>query len=308
MTKSQENKLSAYEAVDTCLSLDENQPIWTSLEPFVDLVTQFRMCKGRIYEIAIAQNHIITGTTKDKSEVRTALEEAIIKVINAVVAYAISITDTNLEETISYSVRQIRVSRDTGLVEIAANVYNIAFPLRQHLPTFYVTEADVVLVQTLADNFRQQVGIPRHEKVIIKGATYNLMQEFAQADEILNKKIDKMILVFRPAHPNFVKKYFDAREIINLGIRHSGPVGRLTGTVYKAGTQVPLSNATIRVPGKNRQTKTDDNGNYVLVFRKKTTITLQVTLEGYQTYPSAEITIKPGDQINLKIELEPIEI
>ena len=303
MTGPQENALSAYEAVDLCLSGEANQPIWSDLPPFVDLVTQFRTCKSQIYEIAISQNHITTGAAKDKAEARTLLEEAIIKVINAVVAYAISIGDSNLEETISYSIREIRIARDTVLVDIAGNVYNIAYPLRDHLPTFYVTEADIVLVQTLADAYKQQIAVPRQERVLIKGFTSDLKQKFTEINDLLDNKIDKMILVFRPDHPNFVQNYFDSREIIDLGIRHIGQVGRLSGTVYKAGTQIPLANALIKVVGKNRWTKSDINGNYTLIFRKKITFTIEITLEGYQTYSSTEITITPAQKKDLNFEL-----
>jgi hypothetical protein len=304
MTGPQENALSAYEAVDLCLSGEANQPIWSDLPPFVDLVTQFRTCKSQIYEIAISQNHITTGAAKDKAEARTLLEEAIIKVINAVVAYAISIGDSNLEETISYSIREIRIARDTVLVDIAGNVYNIAYPLRDHLPTFYVTEADIVLVQTLADAYKQQIAVPRQERVLIKGFTSDLKQKFTEINDLLDNKIDKMILVFRPDHPNFVQNYFDSREIIDLGIRHIGQVGRLSGTVYKAGTQIPLANALIKVVGKNRQIKTDASGKFSIFFRIKGICTLQVELEGYKRFTTEPITIKPGDLINLKIELE----
>ena len=303
MTGPQENALSAFEAVDLCLSDKANEPIWTPLEPFVDLVTRFRTCKSQIYEIAISQNHITTGAAKDKAEARTLLEEAIIKVINAVVAYAISIGDTNLEETISYSVREIRITRDTVLIDIAGNVYNIAYPLREHLPTFYVTEADIVLVQTLADAYKQQIAIPRHEKVVSKGFTSDLKQKFTEINDLLDNKIDKMILVFRPDHPNFVQNYFDSREIIDLGIRHIGQVGRLSGTVFKAGTQIPLANALIKVVGKNRWTKSDINGNYKLIFRKKITFTIEITLDGYQTFTSIEITITPAQKKDLNFEL-----
>ena len=67
-------------------------------------------------------------------------------------------------------------------------------------------------------------------------------------------------------------------------------IGRITGTVLQAVTLIPLHNALIEVIGTQRVTKTDDKGFFTLTYRKKSFVTLRITLEGHNTYTSQLIT------------------
>jgi len=53
--------------------------------------------------------------------------------------------------------------------------------------------------------------------------------QFAEADEILHKEIDKHMEHLREDYPQFYEEYFDARRIRHAGIRHR-PDAKKDGT------------------------------------------------------------------------------
>jgi hypothetical protein len=308
MNDIQENKLSAYEAVEKTLNTDEHKAIWTPVPYFSDLVTQFHTCISDIHALALIQARRITGYAKSKEEARVKLENAILKVCNAAIAYAIIISDSKLKGSVSYSISKVHNARDNDLTNIAGNVYDITYPLRESLVNYQISEADITIIPTLKDKLLQIIAQPRAVKVESKNATEALKLKFAETDSLLYDKLDNVIKIFKPDYPGFVEQYFHARLIINLGVRHTGEkVARIKALVLKAGTQIPLTYAMVTILGTKRFTKTDANGKFSFFFRIRGIYTLQVELDGYKRHTSEPITIKPGDEINLKIELEPNE-
>jgi hypothetical protein len=308
MNDIQENKLSAYKAVVTVLNTDEHKAIWTPHPNFTELVTQLSTCISDIYDLSSIQATRITGYALAKQEARLNLENAIIKVCYSAVAYAIITGDSILKESVGYTPSHLHKSRDNDLTVIAGNVYDITYPLRESLVNYHITEADITIIPTLKDQLLQIIAEPRAVKVESKNATGALKLKFTEADALLYDKLDHVIKIFKPGHPDFVEQYFHARIIINLGVRHTGEkVARINGIILKAGTTIPLPVAHVSINGTKRHTKTDTNGKFNFFFRIKGTYTLQVELEDYKRYTTEPITIKPGDQINLKIELGPIE-
>jgi hypothetical protein len=113
-------------------------------------------------------------------------------------------------------------------------------------------------------------------------------------------------MIYEVSHiTNYVRNYFDDHINVDLSVSQTGKqVDYITGSVFQSGTQTPLANAIVRIVGRNRQTKTDENGKFSFIFRVKGTCTLQVILEGYKTYTLNPINITSSSQINLYIELE----
>jgi hypothetical protein len=306
MTDRQENKLSAYEAIEKILNKDTNRAIWTPVAQFGGLVTQFETSITDIHSLAAMQSNIITGIATFKANLRGNLINAMIKVINGVAAYAIFSDDTELLESVGYNYSDLRNSRDNALAETATTVYGIAYPIRSSLTGYLVTEADITLIETLKIQFLDNLAEPRAAKVEIKGVTHDLKLKFTEADALLRDKMDRTILIFKPSHPDFVENYIDARSIIDLGVRHTGKQsGRITGTVLQAGTLIPLQNASVEVVGTMRTTKTDVNGYFSLIFYTNATRIIRVTLENHGIYTSNSLQINPGDVINLNIQLQP---
>lgn len=78
--------------------------------------------------------------------------------------------------------------------------------------------ADVTLVQTLSDSFKEQIAIPRHEKVLNKGYTADLRQKFAETDEILSQKRSTKTDINVNFTPISAKKHSSPSASLSLSI------------------------------------------------------------------------------------------
>jgi hypothetical protein len=186
-------------------------------------------------------------------------------------------------------------------------VHDSAWPIRVALAARHITEAEISRVSTLRDQFIELIPEPRTGLIISMTATLDLKNKMREMDAHL-KRMDKIILMFEVASPTLIEHYNRAREIIDLGVRHTGKqAGRVSGTVLQAGTLIPLQNASVMVVGTMRKTKTDANGHFSLIFRTKSVRIVRVTVDGHQIYTSNTLQINPGDVINLNIQLPPVE-
>jgi hypothetical protein len=308
MTDPQENKRSTYLAVFKILNADTHKTIWQDDADFTALVTQFENYITDINTIRAIQEQDNTGIALLKADVRARLTNALVKVINGVVAHAIYTDNVELQNTVNYSIGDLQTSRDSILADKAGVVYDTAWPIRAALVTRRIPEADITLIDTLKQQFLQLIPEPRTGIIETSTATDDLQNKFKQTDDLLNLKLDKTILIYRPEFPDFITKYFKARSIVDYGVRHTSiKSGYITGTVLDSITKLPLPNATVSIIGTKRTVKTDADGKFSFLFRKKGTPSLQVEFDGKKLYKGEPTTILPGDQINLNIELEPNE-
>ncbi len=304
MTDRQENKISSYLAVDTFFKRPESTAIWSADTDFSGLVAHFQSIITEILGIQAIQEKDKSGATIRKSDLRTSLESAVLKVVRAAVAHALLINDPDLLAAVDYNIRDLQLARDSALLGIATVVYDAAWPIRTDLTTRHITEDDITLVSTLRDQFLAIIPEPRNNIILTTTATVDLKNKIIEMDNHL-RLIDRVIYMFQAGHPDFIDQYTRAREIIDLGHRSTGKqVGRITGTVLEAGTLIPLQNALVEVLKTKRAAKTNEQGQFTFIFRKKAFVTLRISLADHITFTSSLITVNPGNPIKLDIQLQ----
>jgi len=300
MTDVQENKLSMFEGAEIVLMDGEHRPIWSPVAKFAALVPQFQNLITDIHTLAMEQAEIITGYSAEKIETRAKLIGATMKVVHGVRTLAIFTDDTLLEESVNFTYSDLRNSRDNVLTDITGNVYGIAQPLTAGLAEYLVTEADIEIVNSLRTEFLGQIGQPRAAKVRSKNATEELARKFEETDVLLKEKMDRTIMIFKGANPRFVEKYFGAREVIDLGVRHTGQKeGKIWGTVRDSETQMPIDKALVRILATKRQIYTDAEGRYTFKFRKKGMPKIEASKDEYQNVTQGPVEIGPDMVVKL---------
>ena len=86
---------------------------------------------------------------------------------------------------------------------------------RKSMVPFGVTKAQVTDLLTSIDDFRELVGQPRliqSQANVAKKAVEELVEN---AVDILNKKMDKVMLQFKYSNPSFYEGYNRARVIVD---------------------------------------------------------------------------------------------
>lgn len=307
MTDSQENSLSRYEAVD--LIFGNNEEVYNHTDAFVAYVTEFKGNITEIHTVAGEQGEIRTGAAVDKSVVRDNLENATIKVKNGVRALGVFTGNNRLRDSASYADSELKSFRDNVLADHAGNIHKIASGVAAQLEPYFVTAADIQAVSTFQKQFLDLIATPRYETVLTKDATRTLKVLFRETDTLLREKIDPTILIFKPAYPEFVNNYFDARIIVDLGRRKTGgSTATVTGTVKHFETEEVLAGATVVVAETGQTALSDATGKFTLIIATPGNYQLRVEKAGFRTYTEDTMVIEAGFEYTIDFELEPEEV
>lgn len=218
MKDKQENKLSMYYAVQKVCSA--NSGVWSGLPAFVTAFADFETNIGKIEDALEAQEKNITGVSKDKDAIGTLMVEKALQVGGAVFAYASDINDLTLKGKVDFSRTELKRVRDSIATQRCQLIHDEANGVIGSLGSYGVTGTDLSDLQTKIDAFASAVAAPRTAITERKGATDEIAKFLRKCDSILKSKLDKLMNQFKVSAPRFYKLYFDARIIVDIGIRH----------------------------------------------------------------------------------------
>jgi hypothetical protein len=300
----QNRKLNAYGVVWKVLNEEEFKRVWQEVEPFAAYVNELDVLMGEISETAMVQIVDRSGTTNEKRQARVDLTEAMMKVIVGVRALGVFTDDPELESEIWFTRWSLEKARDSLLVERATLVYEKALPLKDELVRCRVSEGDILLVNTLKGKFRDLVPQPRWETIQRKGATTELKRLFKAVDDLLYDHIDLTVKIFDGVCEEYVRRYFYARMIVDIGVRHDDEKpGVLEGTVMIEGTEIPLKNVRVQIEGRKRVVKTNEEGWFKFWFKKRGLYRPVFELEEYEKKTGEEMEIGPGKRESVMVFL-----
>ncbi|MEZ5084331.1 MAG: carboxypeptidase regulatory-like domain-containing protein [Bacteroidales bacterium] len=301
MNDGQENKFTMYEA--TMAIMDEYEAIWTTVAAVSDItskITNIITDIGNFRQIQVADT---TGITIDKNAIKEDLIQATLKVINGLVAYAVVNDDNELRNRVNYTRSDLEYSRENILVDKARLIYETALPLAADLVAYLVAQEDIDAITNLLKDFEQALPEKRLAVTQSKYSTEAIRDKFREADGLLRNKLDKLILIFQPANPEFVSRYFNARIIIDLGIRHTTNKTIISGLVENKATQQPLSGVNVWILDKGLNCTTGPNGRFSIEVPEGGTYTVKAEKTGYATYTHDPVTIQKGTEAQIEIEL-----
>ena len=141
---------------------------------------------------------------------------------------------------------------------------------------------------------------PRSAKDQKATLTVNRDELFAQMDDILINQMDFLVKNFEQTHPDFVRKYRQARKIKDAAHTKT----QLKGVVTNKADGQPIKGATITIVELGISTKTRANGEYHFKPIDHGEFTVKVTATGFQDFEKDEVKIKMGEVNKLDIRLE----
>ncbi len=278
MNDLQEDKLSYYRAVTTFFNEDAVRSIWEGVDEFAELVSMAERLIEEIDEEVANQEEYSTGVAVEKKIARDEMVEAALKVVNGVRAHAVFKDNKELQQSIHFTKKKLVLARDNMVDDMAKVIYTIAYPLRNELGYCRITEEDIERLNQAEQKYSSLIPTTRIEIINRKSATENLKMKFEAMDDLLNNKINAVIQIFGPDHPEFVRGYFDSRRLVRTGIRHPG--ARLKGRVVKADTDEGIAEAKVVIRKLKRERMSDENGDFKFLFKKDREILLEVEIEG----------------------------
>jgi hypothetical protein len=213
MNSNQSNKLRAYQAVE--LVLETNQTTWAGLPAFVTAAGEF---SGVIAEIlALAQTQASReGAANEKAYALEALGDAAFEVGAALHAYAVTAQDFALEGRVDFSRSTIVYGREASVLSRVRDIHAAATEQLAKLADYGITQAKLTALKKKIDAFEASLARPRQQIAAGSAATQSLQGKFNEADEILNKRLDKLVYQFKGIAPEFFNAYQTARTIVDI--------------------------------------------------------------------------------------------
>ena len=218
MKSKQENKLSMYYAVQRVCNA--NPLVWGGLPAFVTAFNDLKTSIGKVENILKIQERGILGVAKDKNVIRDSMIDLTLRIAGAVFAYASDTNNLILKGKVDFSRSELRHERDSFCIQHSQAVADEANNVIGALGTYGILPADITLLRSKAADFTSALSAPRTAIAERKGATDEIGKQMRKTDVILKEKLDKLIEKFKVSNVDFYKLYFDARRIVDIGIRH----------------------------------------------------------------------------------------
>jgi len=135
----------------------------------------------------------------------------------------------------------------------------------------------------------------------------DLAKMFCDTDAILKGQMEKIVVAFRAANPDFVTGYESNRIIIDPATTTT----KITGLVINSADEKPVKDATVTATGTNGQatgvtksTTTSSTGKYALKPLPPGEYTIKLEAAGFQTVTETQFQTKIGTNNHLDVGME----
>jgi hypothetical protein len=213
MNNKQTNKLRAYQAVE--LVLETNQTTWAGLPAFVTAAGEFTALIAEIQVLAQAQASR-EGATNEKGYALAALGDAAFEMAAAVHAYTVVTQNFALEGRVDFSRSTIVYGREASVLARVRDIHAAAAEQLANLADYGVTQAKLTALKKKTDAFEALLAKPREQIASGSAVTQSLEVTFHEADQVLTKRLDKLVFQFKTSAPDFFNAYQSARSVVNL--------------------------------------------------------------------------------------------
>lgn len=283
-----ENKMSMFKVV---LFLCEQNLALLAL--FVSINDLYLLFKQKINELdSLAQQKLLitTGLSVDKKNMKKQLAYLTERIAGAIHSYADGEGNSTLAHEVNYSSTKLKYLRDSAMIEVCRNIYNIAIANATNISGFGI---DAVMLQTFVtaiDLFENKSPQPTEAREHGATLTATIKIKSMELSLFLKNRFDKAIHLLTANDPNFVTDYFNSRKIVNAGIRHEKvseepeKMAYMRGNITDAdgnlleGVQVVIANDAF-----NYTDETDEDGDYLHEAIAGGKYTVTISLEDYKT-------------------------
>lgn len=295
---------------NTC---EKYQTTWTSVAAFAATYNLLAAKIPLLEQNRDAQMQATTGITTDKNNKRQLMVDKAAFIQNRLQSYANVNNNPELYDSVKFSPSKMKTARDTEIVGICNTILAKATANAATLVNFGVTAALITELQTSITNYSATVAKPKTAISQTKTATENLAKLFKEIDDLLNKRLDLDIELFKVPKPEFYSQYQTARIVIQTG----GSKVSVLGNVTVAGSGEPLKGATLTfAPETNGMLKaastttvnpivkkSADKGNLRIPSMSEGSYIVTVKKIGFKDQV-VTITVVNGETTILKIEME----
>jgi hypothetical protein len=297
MNAQTEAKLTMFQAVaDHC---EENSGIFAENVAFLTAYNNFKAKLAVIISMAQQADLALTGLAAGKKTSKQELCSLAADIAGIIYAFADATANDALKGEVDYTLSDLLKMKDSLLAPRCQNIHDRGFENKEVLKDYGITTAMLTSLQDTITNYTATIPKPRTALSNRKTLNTNLKELFKEADAILENRMDKLIVVFKAANPDFVKTYFTVRQIVNAPTTTT----QLKGVITNQADETPIKDASVTVVELGKTEKTKSTGEYHFKPIPNGTYTVHVTKEGFADFEIDEVQVKLGEIKHLNVEL-----
>jgi len=201
--------------LNTQAALDANTAVWSGIPIVVNTKNEIDELIQRIAEKNELANADSKAVTANKENVLEGLIQKVVALSGTLQAYGAITGKSVLAEKVKITRSDIIQARETDVEALVKPVTDTARAELDNLADYGVTEPMVTEAETSTDQFNELIGRPRtirNQAFAAKSALQELMDT---AMDMLNNRLDKLMLQFQFSHPEFYDEYLRARTIVD---------------------------------------------------------------------------------------------
>lgn len=218
MTNDQTDKLKML--WDTAFFFEKEAAVFNPLPQFPPLINELKLQTREIENQEMISTGNMTGYTEAKNQTRQTLVNLLKKVSDSLLSYGQNNSAPYIIEREDYLAGRLSDASDSEVYVLAVQLFRKADPVKASLPPYGSNPADVVLLQTTADSFVDQIRVPFANRKARSRAVAQVKKLFAQCDEVL-QTLDIHMAVYEYININLYLRYRSARNIDNLSGGHT---------------------------------------------------------------------------------------
>ena len=224
MNNPQTNKFSMYSTVKAVCD-EFRDEVWKDHEAFSEHFAEFTSEISAIQAWKHVQESALDGVALTKVRLQDMLINEALPLAGALCAFAAKANNAELLTMTDLERTDFANMRDEDIDDFAMNLHAKAQEIIAAQPAngtgvklrgYGVSDAMLAGVEASATAYQDVVNGPRLAKGKVRSATETIAEHFAVADDILDKKLDKLVRQFKKGHAEFLARYRNARQIVNV--------------------------------------------------------------------------------------------
>lgn len=214
MKRNEINQLAMLEAVQAFL--EKYAAELNKIPSIATLIVELNGILKSIRDLRQVQSKTTEGVTATKNELATMVKEGILKICDALQAYAAQTNDRNLMADARVTATELKAMRNSDLADKARFVYETASPLANDLGNWFVTKADIDALTANTELYLKALPSRRSMQNETKVSTAAINSKLGEGKLLLKEKLDKYMKPFRTGNPSLFAEYTNARMVVDL--------------------------------------------------------------------------------------------
>jgi len=302
MNKNQNARLQAW--ILLRILCNANNLIWQLLTPFVTAFGLFSDRLNTLIANAAEQEEILSGYASQKQQAKFAMVKLANSIRSKIQAYASTIDDDVLYDKVNYATGKLMTMSAPNSMAACKVILKMALENETAIKPFGVLPADLVMLQDKINSFTQVMVLPRQAIAHLKGLTARIKQDVTYIENIISKRLSKMMVNFQETAPIFYTDFFNCKRPIYGPTSHTEfdiiTKSKINGDAIN-GVSVTAIGSTQTYTGK-----TQGEGQLDLKRISPEIYDLIFEIPGYEPIQLSDQKVSPGQHVKIIVELIPI--